>query len=696
MKAIGHTVRAMNLRRLLLAVLLLVSSSGLVLAQDPNKDDSDDRELTISPNPVVFRCTPVGTSDTMVIVVSNPATGRRVVIDRYEAKSPHFILPRTRNVVLQPGTSRRDTIIFAPQSPSSAGVSHRAEIRIDHSSGNSEFDVMGEATPPAKLAIRPDTLFFDMEGPGDVEEQCFSFGHPSCEPVVITRVDVNPASFDVRYRPALPDTIPGLARREICIRYTAGPLSSKGMLKIQTADGDVYDIPLLARPKPRSDIEVTPQPVVFDNVPANSISDPIVVRVADTAAGPPGERIVRWELVGRDSSEFTVVPPTIPFDLRPRSATVANFTVRFAPRDSGLHTAELVLFFQAPHHPIRVQLKGNALGEVVHINRREIDAGDVIVGDTARLADTLVIRNSGSIDVDITHIEFTGGDSSHFKVIGSVPATITPSGTAGYDIEFIPDSAREYEADALVRLSNGGIIPVKLRGGGDTRPPIERRIWVDSNRAFVNTPFDLTVHVSPAFTAADSVTKFQLVFKIDYNALFPHGPLSQQGANDTLYYLSPDTVVIERLSGPVITGTELLSINLEGLVTGQALNTVELIDVQFPGRNVSISTGNGSVQLDGCDVGSGLGFNRPIRAHRAWPVPAREDVTISYTAPEGSKPRVRVVDLMGRAIRESELEKGSGSEQRMAITTDGLAPGTYFVELHAGSEMSVVRVIVGE
>ena len=49
---------------------------------------------------------------------------------------------------------------------------------------------------------------------------------------------------------------------------------------------------------------------------------------------------------------------------------------------------------------------------------------------------------------------------------------------------------------------------------------------------------------------------------------------------------------------------------------------------------------------------------------------------------------------MGRTVRESILPEGSGIEQQTTVATDGLGAGTYFVELHAGTERSVVRVIV--
>ena len=79
----------------------------------------------------------------------------------------------------------------------------------------------------------------------------------------------------------------------------------------------------------------------------------------------------------------------------------------------------------------------------------------------------------------------------------------------------------------------------------------------------------------------------------------------------------------------------------------------------------------------------------------AWPNPAREQLTVSFTLPAGAHGRLDMVDLLGRRVAERQLEgAASGARQVSLFDHQELPPGVYLVRLVAGADMRMRKVAV--
>ena len=71
-----------------------------------------------------------------------------------------------------------------------------------------------------------------------------------------------------------------------------------------------------------------------------------------------------------------------------------------------------------------------------------------------------------------------------------------------------------------------------------------------------------------------------------------------------------------------------------------------------------------------------------------------EVANISYLAPEGERPEVRIVDLDGTLRLATELPAGTGAEQTGAVPLRGLSAGVYLLELRLGGDRSLIPIMI--
>jgi len=91
-----------------------------------------------------------------------------------------------------------------------------------------------------------------------------------------------------------------------------------------------------------------------------------------------------------------------------------------------------------------------------------LDFNYVLVGETA--TDTVIVTNSGTIDLNVLSISIKGTDSSNF-VVDTTSFFITPTSSLLLDVSFTPDDTGSFSA-SLVIESNGGSASVALSGDG--------------------------------------------------------------------------------------------------------------------------------------------------------------------------------------------------------------------------------------
>ena len=207
----------------------------------------------------------------------------------------------------------------------------------------------------------------------------------------------------------------------------------------------------------------------------------------------------------------------------------------------------------------------------------------------------------------------------------------------------------------------------------------------------------LVMRVEPALESSDQIQGYRAVLRLDPEAIFIHGVVSPDGAVTgdpaRLQMSANGLVTIERGAGsPILTGTELFRLELEGLVTGKPLNVVSIEEIDLFGAPKTALTGSGLVILSGCEVG--LNFGKRVRIERIMPNPIYEGAVLEYRAPAGSVPELRLLDANGNQRRVRRLEMGTGESQMVRLDLEEESSGMYMLELRDGAERVVLPIVI--
>lgn len=79
----------------------------------------------------------------------------------------------------------------------------------------------------------------------------------------------------------------------------------------------------------------------------------------------------------------------------------------------------------------------------------------------------------------------------------------------------------------------------------------------------------------------------------------------------------------------------------------------------------------------------------------AWPNPARDNLTVSFSLPAGARGTLDMVDLTGRRVASRELAGlGAGSHQLRLLERQSLPPGVYLVRLRTGTDLKMAKISI--
>ena len=210
---------------------------------------------------------------------------------------------------------------------------------------------------------------------------------------------------------------------------------------------------------------------------ASEISDaaqvtfqPTQVRETDTASyilsnnGACDLRLDSFVITGTHSSDFLVLSGDLSPPLLPGASREFRFV--FSPADSGSRTATLQIFNNDPdHNPFEVNLLGNGLRRaLIAVSPPSLDFGEVCLDSAS--AETIIIRNEGTADLEITSLIFSDPAFSST----TQQEQITPGDSIAITLSFKPDDERVY-AELLTLVSNAddsGRFEISLNGVGIT------------------------------------------------------------------------------------------------------------------------------------------------------------------------------------------------------------------------------------
>ncbi len=329
----------------------------------------------------------------------------------------------------------------------------------------------------------------------------------------------------------------------------------------------------------------------------------------------------------------------------------------------------------------------------------------------------IVARTPGTYTVHVTDADGCGGTSPAVTVtvhpLPPKPAVVL----AGTQLS-TPDAATRYQwlldgvpiagqTTANTTAMGDGAYTVTVAnafGCAATSDPVlyharasARRVWLDTVSARVGERTRLTLRVGPGLAAGDAVHGYHAELRYDPQALFVHDVVSADRTavgNATVYGIAaPGVLRIDRpATSPALAGTEVARIELEGLVSGQPLNTVTIATMVMPELDTAVIDGVGLLILSGCDIGTAFGKRGALVG--ITPNPVHEEMAVRYRLPAGHVGVLQLHDAAGRMVQSRLTPAGTGAEQelRMGLATE--ASGVYVLELLNGAERSALPVVV--
>jgi len=169
----------------------------------------------------------------------------------------------------------------------------------------------------------------------------------------------------------------------------------------------------------------------------------------------------------KEAFSISVMPEKFPIELDPDSSI--NISVRFAPKDWGLISGQLLVYSSDPIQDVlSVRLHGTGLASEIAVSSTELDFGQVlIISDSTQI---LTVENIGNFKLVIEEFEISSSDSVFVMsdTTISFPFDIEPASSADFPIEFTPadtglsedqiliTSNDPYNTDVAVSLSGRG------------------------------------------------------------------------------------------------------------------------------------------------------------------------------------------------------------------------------------------------
>ena len=155
--------------------------------------------------------------------------------------------------------------------------------------------------------------------------------------------------------------------------------------------------------------------------------------------------ITRLSIVGSSNYDYTIAE-SLPFTLYPD--LYMNITARFTPNVITLASADFKLFNNFTSNPVIVELTGSGK-EVprISVSTASLEFKEVVINQTE--THDVEIENTGTLDLQISALNFTGIDAALFTISsgGTTPISIIPGAKHTIEITFLPVSDGNFTAN---------------------------------------------------------------------------------------------------------------------------------------------------------------------------------------------------------------------------------------------------------
>jgi hypothetical protein len=329
-----------------------------------------------------------------------------------------------------------------------------------------------------------------------------------------------------------------------------------------------------------------------------------------------------------------------------------------------------------------------------------LDLGSVTVEKTTQ---TMVyIRNLSDAavlvaDTGITFRSLHGATGSAFSVgIASGQRTVTIPGGRTDSIRLVYTPHGIVRDSFAVTVSGTGqtggvsvgfvVVASGITGAGDVRT-----IRLGGAAGRVGDTLAMPIIVSRPLVALDGYTSLRLAFTYDRRSLYP----VRDGAYGITLHDSAGAVVAVRSGSVSLVGDTIAYLHFLPLSTASVLTRVTLVDsVLLNGKPVPRSALVAVDTIAGCNLDSTLAFSSRMSLGGLILAGGGTDATITYRAPEGFSPGLRLVDLDGSTRLAATLPAGTGDEQTVTVPLGPVSPGLYLLELRLGDDRSAIPLMV--
>ncbi|MCB0714129.1 MAG: choice-of-anchor D domain-containing protein [Ignavibacteriae bacterium] len=414
--------------------------------------------------------------------------------------------------------------------------------------------------------------------------------------------------------------------------------------------------------------------------------------VANVGSNVDSLRVDEILLIG--DSGFSLSFPSTPFRL-PKNQFVRVY-VEYRPVNNGLHTAwakvqtevgiDSVLLIAGTSGPIRVQ-------ELDSIYRLRFSPTEV--GKSANSSITLTAEGG---DVTITELSSQDPDASYFALQTPIAGGIKLRNQEQTSLSFNYQPLSTGTHVALYQCqTDKGIFLIELQGEAFASPQDTTLLKAQLDTASGNVGEVVTMRLKTDFPLehASAITTFELNLKYNPRSLWFQGVRSSI-PNVSLVVEqvseSEQRVVVTSVEGITTNGEELLLIDWVGLSTGLPKNEVRG-DVTLIVKGVATAEETlGLVLLEGCTIGS-ESFGRRVLISSIGIDPTGNELLVGFIPPDGVAGRLDVVDILGESRGRVELDRGSGTEEKVRVNVADLPRGLYAARFEFADDVLLVPFV---
>lgn len=346
-------------------------------------------------------------------------------------------------------------------------------------------------------------------------------------------------------------------------------------------------------------------------------------------------------------------------------------TVRFAARSGGRKSGELVVQSNAQNGDQVVELSGFGGERLVSASSHAILLEErIAVGE--RSTGTVVIRNTGTVDLDLSAATLSGENASDYTITSSnSDVRIAPNEFVSLTVE-LTSSERGGKKALLTILNNSTNEPVVT---------VELGGFVGVRTASY-TPQQISM--SSVLLQDGSYEEQQVCVTVTNTGDLPMTltSISLSGAQASQYShdgISGTVIEVGETRDVCVTYRPTSSTAAVAELTIQTDGTPGTITISING----IATSVGEASVVGYRLGAGV------------PSPAVTESVIAYELPIGGEVRMELYDGSGRKVRTLAEGYRSAGTHEVSLSVTGLESGVYFYRLSInGHQLSqVLRVV---